>query len=106
VAEAFDRELLYLSAVFDIFGRAYQAMIDPLRDQRKSRGSWDSRGFFEKEVKPQYESSLLEDVRRLRVYAWLRKQLRNHIHDGILAVDPYPRRSYGSSKNVALASIH
>ena len=39
---------------------------------------------------------------RLRVYAWVCKQLRNHIHDGILAVDPHPGRSYGSSKNVAL----
>lgn len=38
---------------------------------------------------------------RLRVYAWLCKQLRNHIHDGILAVDAHPGRSYGRSKNVA-----
>jgi hypothetical protein len=41
-------------------------------------------------------------VTRMRVYAWLCKQLRNHIHDGILAVDAHPGRSYGSSKNVAL----
>jgi hypothetical protein len=101
-AEAFDRELLYLSAVYDIVGRTYQAMINPARDQKKGRGSLDSRAFVEKEVATQYDASLLGDVTRLRVYAWLCKQLRNHIHDGILAVDPHPGRSYGSSKNVAL----
>lgn len=102
VAEAFDRELLYLSAVYDIFGRAYQAMINPAADQKKARGSLDSRAFIEKDVAPQYDAALLRDVKRLRVYAWLCKQLRNHIHDGILAVDPHPGRSYGSSKNIAL----
>jgi hypothetical protein len=56
----------------------------------------------QKEVASQYSATLLADVKRLRVYAWLCKQLRNHIHDGILAVDPHPGRSYGSSKNVAL----
>lgn len=101
-AEAFDRELLYLSAVYDIFGRAYQAMVDPSSDQRKARGSLDSRAFVEREVASQYDAALLCDVKRLRVYAWLCKQLRNHIHDGILAVDLHPGRSYGSSKNVAL----
>jgi hypothetical protein len=101
-AEAFDGELLYLSAVYDIFGRTYQAMINPALDQKKARGSLDSRAFVEKEVATQYDASLLSDVTRLRVYAWLCKQLRNHIHDGILAVDPHPGRSYGSSKNVAL----
>lgn len=101
-AEAFDRELLYLSAVYDIFGRAYQVMINHAIDQKKARGSLDSRAFVEKEVATQYDATLLSDVKRLRVYAWLCKQLRNHIHDGILAVDPHPGRSYGSSKNVAL----
>jgi hypothetical protein len=101
-AEAFDRELLYLSAVFDIFGRTYQALINPALDQKKARGSLDSRAFIEKDVATQYHASLLDDVVRLRVYAWLCKQLRNHIHDGILAVDAHPGRSYGSSKNVAL----
>ncbi len=77
-------------------------MINPALDQRKARGLLDSRAFVEKEVATQYDASLLSDVTRLRVYAWLCKQLRNHIHDGILAVDPHPGRSYGSSKNVAL----
>ena len=49
-AEAFDRELMYLSAVYDIFRRTYQAMINPALDQNKARGSLDSRAFVEKEV--------------------------------------------------------
>jgi hypothetical protein len=101
-AEAFDRELLYLAAVFDIFGRGYQALIDPSVDRRKVRGSLESRSFVDKDVRPQYDESLLADVTRLRVYAWLCKQLRNHIHDGILAVDTHPGRSYGNTMNVAL----
>jgi hypothetical protein len=101
-AESFDRELLYLSAVFDIFGRAYQVMVDPARDSNKDRGSLDSRTFIDKEVATQYDAALLDDVSRLRVYAWLCKQLRNHIHDGVLAVDAHPGRSYGSSKTVAV----
>lgn len=101
-AEAFDRELLYLSAVFDIYGRAYLALIDPSIDRKKARGSMDSRAFISNQVRTQYDAAFLEDIDRLRVYAWLCKQLRNHIHEGILAVDPHPGRSYGSSKNVAL----
>jgi hypothetical protein len=66
-AEAFDRELLYLSAVYDIFGRTYQAMINPAIDQKKARGSLDSRAFVEKEVATQYDTTLLSDVKRLRV---------------------------------------
>jgi hypothetical protein len=101
-AEAFDRELLYLAAAFDISGRAYQAMINPSVDRKKARGSLDSRTFVDKEVRTQYDESLLVDVKRLRVYAWLCKQLRNHIHDGVLAVDTHLGRSYGNTMNVAL----
>ena len=101
-AEAFDRELLYLAAAFDIYGWVYQAMIDPSVDRRKARGSLDSRAFVDDEVRTRYPESVLSDVTRLRVYAWLCKQLRNHIHDGILAVDAHPGRSYGNTTNVAL----
>jgi hypothetical protein len=101
-AEAFDRELLYLSAVFDIYGRAYQAMINPSIDRKKTRGSLDSRDFINNEVRAQYHESLMADVTRLRVYAWLCKQLRNHIHDGVLAVDTHPGREYGNSTLIAL----
>jgi hypothetical protein len=41
-------------------------------------------------------------VDRLQVYAWICEQLRNHIHDGILEIDPHPGRSYGNTMNVAL----
>jgi hypothetical protein len=101
-AEAFDRELLYLSAVFDIYGRTYQAMINPSTNRKKARSSLDSRDFINNEVRTQYGESLMADVARLRVYAWLYKQLKNHIHDGILAVDTHPGREYGSATVVAL----
>ncbi len=101
-AEAFDRELLYLSAAFDIYGRTYQAMIDPAMNRKKARRSLDSREFINNEVRTQYDESLMADVTWLRVYAWLCKQLRNHIHDGILAVDTHPGRDYGNTTVVAL----
>jgi hypothetical protein len=67
-AEAFGRELLYLSAVYGTFGRTYQAMINPAIDQEKARGPLDSRAFVEKEVATQYhDAQLLCDVKRLRV---------------------------------------
>ena len=34
-AEAFDRELLYLAAAFDIYGRRYPLPIDSTRDPSK-----------------------------------------------------------------------
>jgi hypothetical protein len=41
-------------------------------------------------------------VSRLQVYAWVCKQLRNHVHDGILPINQHPGRSYGNTINVAL----
>jgi hypothetical protein len=101
-AEAFDRELLYLAAAFDIYGRLYMALLDPSPDRASARGSLDSREFLKKQVRPQYDESLLTDVTRLQVYAYVCKQLRNHIHDGILPVDQHPGRNYGNTMNVAL----
>jgi hypothetical protein len=102
-AEAFDRELLYLAAAFDIFGRLYVWLLDPSQDQSKIRNqSLDSREFLKKHVKKQYDESLLGDVCRLQKYAWVCKKLRNHVHDGILKVVPQPGRQYGNATNVAL----
>ena len=101
-AEAFDRELLYLSAAFDIYGRLYRTLIDPSIDMDDVRDSLDSRAFIAKHLRPQYDESLLGDVVRLQVYAWVCKQLRNHIHKGILQVVPQPGRQYGNATNVAL----
>jgi hypothetical protein len=101
-AEAFDRELLYLSAAFDIYGRLYRTLIDPSIDMDDVRDSLDSRAFIAKHLRPQYDESLLGDVVRLQVYAWVCKQLRNHIHKGILQVVSKPGRQYGNATNVAL----
>jgi hypothetical protein len=102
-AEAFDRELLYLAAAFDIYGRLYVKLLDPAKDERSTRGqSLDSRRFLNEHVNTQYDESQLDDVVRLQVYAWVCKQLRNHVHDGILQVVPQPGRQYGNATNVAL----
>ncbi len=102
-AEAFDRELLYLAAAFDIYGRLYAWLLDMSKDHKKIRNqSLDSRDFVNKLVKKQYDEALLDDVIRLQKYAWVCKHLRNHIHDGILQVVPQPGRQYGNATNVAL----
>jgi len=102
-AEAFDRQLLYLAAAFDIYGRRYPLLIDSTRDPSRFRHSLDGRGYLTDHVNKEYDDpSLLTDVSRLHVYAGVCKVLRNHIHDAILPVDQHPGRSYGNSVNVAL----
>jgi len=41
-AEAFDREVLYLAAASDVYGRRYPLPIDPTRDPLKFRQSLDA----------------------------------------------------------------
>jgi hypothetical protein len=101
-AEAFDRELLYLAAAFDIYGRRYLLLVDPTRDPSKFRLSLDARGYLTDHVNREYDASVLTDVARLHSYTGVCKVLRNHIHDGILPVDQHPGRSYGNSVSVAL----
>jgi hypothetical protein len=103
-AEAFDRQLLYLAAAFDIFGRRYLLLVDPTRDPKKFRFSLDGAGYLTDHLEKQYDADAIgmADVRRLHVYAGVCKVLRNHIHDGILPVDLHPGRSYGNSVNIAL----
>ncbi|MFE5702808.1 hypothetical protein [Rhodococcus koreensis] len=101
-AEAFDRQLLYLAAAFDIYGRRYPLLIDATRDPAKFRQSLDGKGYVKDHLRKEYDADALTDVTRLHVYAGVCKVLRNHIHDGILPVDHHPGRSYGSSVNVAL----
>jgi hypothetical protein len=101
-AEAFDRELLYLAAAFDIYGRRYPLLIDSARDPSKFRFSLDGRGYVDTHLAKEYDAALLADVTRLHVYAGVCKVLRNHIHDGILPVDQHPGRQYGNSMSIAL----
>lgn len=103
-AEAFDRQLLYLAAAFDIYGRRYPLLVDPTRDPKKFRFSLDGAGYVNDHLEKQYDAdaTAMADVKRLHVYAGVCKVLRNHIHDGILPVDQHPGRSYGNSMNIAL----
>ncbi|WP_232323072.1 hypothetical protein [Hoyosella altamirensis] len=101
-AEAFDRQLLYLSAAFDIFGRRYPLLIDPARNPQHFRHSLDRKGYVKEHLEKQYDSGALADVERLHMYAGVCKVLRNHIHHGILSIDHYPGRSYGSRGIIAL----
>jgi hypothetical protein len=101
-AEAFDRELLYLAAAFDIYGRRFPLLIDPARDPSRFRFSLDGRGYVNDNLAREYDATALADVTRLHVYAGVCKVLRNHIHDGILPVDHHPGRQYGNSMSVAL----
>jgi hypothetical protein len=101
-AEAFDRELLYLAAAFDIYGRRFPMLIDPTRDPSRFRFSLDGRGYVNDQLAREYDVAALTDVTRLHVYAGVCKVLRNHIHDGILPVDQHPGRQYGNSMSIAL----
>jgi hypothetical protein len=101
-AEAFDRELLYLAAAFDIYGRRFPLLIDPTRDPSRFRFSLDGRGYVNDHLAKEYDATALADVTRLHVYAGVCKVLRNHIHDGILPVDQHPGRPYGNSMSIAL----
>jgi len=103
-AEAFDRQLLYLAAAFDIYGRRYPLLIDPTRDPARFRQSLDGKGYVKDHLEGEYDAdaTAMTDVKRLHVYAGVCKVLRNHIHDGILPVDQHPGRSYGNSVNIAL----
>ncbi len=101
-AEAFDRELLYLAAAFDIYGRRFPLLIDSTRDPSRFRFSLDGRGYVNDHLVKEYDATVLADVTRLHVYAGVCKVLRNHIHDGILPVDQHPGRSYGNSISIAL----
>lgn len=101
-AEAFDRQLLYLAAAFDIYGRRFLLLIDSTRDPKKFRLSLDAGGYITDHLTREYPADALVEVERLHAYAGVCKVLRNHIHDGILPVDQHPGRGYGSTKNIAL----
>ncbi len=101
-AEAFDRQLLYLAAAFDIYGRRFLLLIDPTRDPKKHRLSLDAGGYVTEHLVREYPTAALAEVERLHAYAGVCKVLRNHIHEGILPVDQHPGRGYGSAKNIAL----
>jgi hypothetical protein len=102
VSEAFDRELLYLMAVFDGYGRAFVRWLDPTtgRDIRKSLHSAKTLYDY---VDPNYPGApQLTRIRELQRFAFTCSQLRNRIHDAVLATGSFTNRTYGSGQAIAI----
>jgi hypothetical protein len=102
VSEAFDRELLYLMAVFDGYGRAFVRWLDPTtgRDIRKSLHSAKTLDDY---VDPNYPGAQqLTRIRELQRFAFTCSQLRNRIHDAVLPTGSFLNRTYGSSQAIAI----
>lgn len=102
VSEAFDREMLYLMAVFDGYGRAFVRWLDPSpgRDLRKSLHSAKT---LEDYVDPYYRGApQLTRLRELQRFAFACSQLRNRIHDAVLPTASFTNRTYGNSQSIAI----
>ncbi|MFL0180289.1 hypothetical protein [Mycobacterium sp. SMC-15] len=102
VSEAFDREMLYLMAVFDGYGRAFVRWLDPTstRDLRKSLHSAKTLDDY---VGPNYAGApQLTRLRELQRFAFACSQLRNRIHDAVLPTGAFTNRTYGNSQAIAI----
>jgi hypothetical protein len=102
VSEAFDRELLYLMAVFDGYGRAFVCWLDPTtgKDIRKSLHSAKTLDDY---VDLNYSgASQLTRVRELQRFAFTCSQLRKRIHDAVLPTGSFANRTYGSGQAIAI----
>jgi hypothetical protein len=102
VSEAFDRELLYLMAVFDGYGRAFVRWLDPTPggDLRKSLASAKTLDHY---VDPNYPGApQLTRLRELQRFAFACRQLRNRIHDAVLPTGAFANRTYGNSQAIAI----
>lgn len=102
VSEAFDRELLYLMAVFDGYGRAFVRWLDPTsgKDLRKSLHSSKTLDDY---VDPNYPSApQLPRLHELQRFAFACSQLRNRIHDAVLPTGSFTNRTYGNSQAIAI----
>lgn len=102
VSEAFDREMLYLMAVFDGYGRAFVRWLDPTsgRDLRKSLHSSKTLDDY---LDPNYPGApQLSRLRELQRFAFACSQLRNRIHDAVLPTGSFTNRTYGNSQAIAI----
>lgn len=102
VSEAFDRELLYLLAVFDGYGRAFVRWLDPTagKDLRKSLHSSKTLDDY---VEPNYPGApQLTRLHELQRFAFACSQLRNRIHDAVLPTGSFANRTYGSAQAIAI----
>ncbi|MGW5751295.1 hypothetical protein [Nocardia rhamnosiphila] len=100
-SEAFDRELLYLVAVFDSFGRAFARWLDPAGAE--ARISLHHRKFYEQYVEPTYpQHPGLRRLRELQEFSFVCARLRNQIHSVFRPSEAFPSQGYGSSESVAI----
>jgi hypothetical protein len=101
VSEAFDRELLYLIAVFDGYGRAFVHWLDPgAGDLRKSLHSAKTLDDY---VDPNYSNApQLARIRELQRFAFACSQLRNRIHEAVTSTRSFANRAYGSAQAIAI----
>lgn len=102
VSEAFDRELLYLVAVFDGYGRAFVRWLDPTsgKELRKSLASAKTLDDY---VDPTYPGApQLTRLRELQRFAFACSLLRNRIHDAVLPTGSFTNRTYGNSQAIAI----
>ncbi|ULE33327.1 hypothetical protein [Mycobacterium sp. IDR2000157661] len=102
VSEAFDRELLYLTAVFDGYGRAFVRWLDPTSrgDLRKSLHSSKTLDDY---VDTNYPGApQLTRLRQLQRFAFMCSQLRNRIHDAVMPTGSFTNRTYGNSQAIAI----
>jgi hypothetical protein len=102
VSEAFDRELLYLMAVFDGYGRTFMRWLDPTAggDLRKSLASAKTLKDY---VDTNYPGApQLPRLRELQRFAFACSQLRNRIHEAVLPTGSFTNRTYGNSQAIAI----
>lgn len=102
VSEAFDRELLYLTAVFDGYGRAFLRWLDPTAG-KQLRKSLHSAKTLDDYVEPNYPGApQMPRIRRLQRFAYTIAELRNRIHDAVLPTGAFANRQYGSAQAIAI----
>ncbi|WP_214515003.1 hypothetical protein [Rhodococcus sp. WY5] len=102
IAEAFDRELLYISAVLDSCGRMFAARIGT-EVASKGRYSLQSQTTFTKIIDPHYgDSPLLARLHELQPMMHFAHELRNKIHDTTLQSVHSYSRSYGGSRSATI----
>lgn len=99
-AEAFDRELLYLCAAFDGYGRLYSFLINTRG--KPARHTLTSRTFLSDTFLPLYPRVDTADVEAGQQFAHICAKLRHQIHESVLRAGRYLSRPYGSAKTIAL----
>lgn len=101
VSEAFDRELLYLIAALDTYGRAFHRWLDPTR--KSQRLSLHSERTLVDHVDPNYpKAPRLQELHNLQKFAYTAAQLRNQLHANVLRTGATLSRAYGSAQAIVI----